>query len=440
MPTLSDKFTPFTRVPVPPQFADRLSRLAEVLPDRAAIELRTEADFYGASWEIARAIGLAEPPRSIASWFHGFIHRLASPNQFLWNEENHTLQHHLVSTQQEADFLTAHGRENVHVVGAPFLYAASTPVPRLPRSLLIAPGLNRHLATTLAEQLDRMLESIRPFKSKLDFILCCIKPRFLNESHGLTEVLTRHDIPWMEGAEFNDANALKRMWALYSSFEVVMSDTVGAHLAQASICGTKACVFGPPPKLNRDLLGKTNNAVCQVVREDARMVDSVVDNPDYYRESLPFLFRSPDEAGSFPEWGGEMLGVPHQRPHVEIARLLGWHWCPDSPGFSDAKLSGMSATLGWLPAAAVSSHALNESMHQLERLQVSLPEAVAELKLRRKQHKSLAKELEQAQSKLMKLTGKSEALTRLRRTFAWRAVGKHVYSVEKVFRRLLPGK
>jgi hypothetical protein len=440
MPSLSDKLTPFTRLPVPPQFADRLAPFAEALPDRTPIELRTEADFYGASWEIARAIGLGEPPRSVSSWFHGFIHRLASPNQFLWNEENHTLQHHLVSTQKEADFLTAHGRTNVHAVGAPFLYAASAPVPRRPGSLLIAPGLNRHLAITLAEQLDRVLDSIRPLRARLDFVLCCFKPRFLMETHGLTKVLIKHDVPWMEGAEFNDANALRRMRAVYSSFEVVMSDTVGAHLAQASLCGSRVCVFGPPPELDRALLATALDASCQVVREDAKMLDSFVDNPDYYRERLPFLFRSPEDAGAFPEWGGELLGLPHQRPPEEMARLLGWHYCPGSPGFDDAKHAGMAATLGWLPAAARSAHALHESLHQLERMGISLPEAVAELKIRRKEHKSLAKELEQAKSNVMKLTGRSEALTRLRQTFAWRAVGRHVYSVEKFIRRHLPGK
>ena len=439
MSSLSATFTPLSQLPVPDQFVERLTPLADLLPARMPVELRTEADFYGASWEIARATGLAEAPRAISSWFHGFIHRLVSPNQFLWNDENALLNHHLVSKQEEAEFLASHGIDNAHAVGAPFLYATTSEVPRIPRSLLIAPGLNQHLATSYAEQLDGILESVRPLRTGLDFILCCFKPRFLTNS-DLPKVLIKHDIPWVEGAEFNDTNALKRMQTLYSSFEVVMSDTVGAHLAQASVCGARVCVFGPTPKLDRALLAATQHNACERVRNDPRMLDSFVDNPDYYRERLPFLFRSPDDAGAFPEWGGEMLGLRHQRPHVEIARLLGWHWCAGSAGFANTASTEIAAQLGWIPAPAVSAHALHESLHELGKLELSLPEAVAEIKMRRKEHKSLAKELERAKSSLMKLTGKHEELTPLPQSFAWRMVGKHVYSVEKFIRRLLSGK
>jgi len=439
MPSLSSKLTPSYHLPLPGQFVDRMTPLAEVMPERQPIELRTEADFYGASWEVARALGLQEPPRAIASWFHGFIHRLVSPNQFLWNDENTELQQHLVSTQKEAGYMTGHGHANTHAVGAPFLYATSPAVPRIPRSLLVAPGLNRHLLAPFSEQLDRTLDHLRPLRSKFDFVLCCLKARLI-WAPGLADVLVKHDIPWVEGAEFSDANALKRMRTLYSSFEVVMSDTVGAHLAQASLCGARTCVFGPAPKLDRALLTKALDASCERVRQDPRMLDSFVDNPDHYRERLPFLFRSPDEAGSFPEWGGEVLGVAHKRPDAEIARLLGWHHCPGSPGFANAEHAEMAGVLGWLPAAAVSPHALHESLLQLQRRGLSLRQAVDELKELRKQHKSLAKELERAKSNLMKQTAKNREMSGLKRTFAWRLAGKHVYSVEKFIRRILTGK
>jgi hypothetical protein len=437
MLSVSARFTPYSQVPLPDRLVERLGPLAEVLPDREPMELRTEADFYGASWEIARAIGLPEPPRAIASWFHGFIHRLASPHQFLWNDEIPDLEHHLVSKPEEAEFLRSHGRSNVHAVGAPFLYAPSPKVHRIPRSLLITPGLNRHLKTTYAEQFDTILESIRPMRSHFDVVLCCFKPRSLVSHPALHAAIAKHDVAWIEGAEFSDSNALRRMRALYSSFEVVMSDTVGAHLAQASLCGCRTCVFGPTPKLDRALLENAMYAATTHVREDTRMPESFVDNPEYYRERLPFLFRSPVEAGHFPEWGGAALGLDHVRTHAEIARLLGWHWSPQGTGMAGGDVTSQIAMLGWIHGSAVSPHALHEALLRLRKLGLGLSDAVTELQRLRKEHNSLAKAQEQAEARAAKLARKNAELQRLRRTVAWRLVGKHVHSVEKFFRRLL---
>ena len=179
------------------------------LPPVEKIERRSEADYYGASHLIATKLGLAAPPRSIASWKHGIIYEsgLRSP-QLLLSEGNRATRH-LVTNQWQADRLREAGYWRVHATGVPFLYAERLADERLRGSLLIMPAHSLSKSTHAFDEAGYVAR-LAGIRERFSVVAACVNATCVRRGMWI-HALERAGIPWLVGADSHDRNALVRM-------------------------------------------------------------------------------------------------------------------------------------------------------------------------------------------------------------------------------------
>jgi hypothetical protein len=139
--------------------------ILNVLPEFEHFPRRCEPDAYGASYLIARKLGLSEVPESTSSWMHGWLNvPLAYPEQVA--QQSSASATNLVSTEEIAQTLRDDfSYRNVHAVGCPFVYAEPLDVERVPNSLLVMPP---HTLTYLEDEWDEgaYVSSIREARNR----------------------------------------------------------------------------------------------------------------------------------------------------------------------------------------------------------------------------------------------------------------------------------
>lgn len=289
------------------------------LPPVQPIQRRSEADYYGASDLIGTALGLAAPPRSVASWKHGVSYERSMNAPELLLTEGNRATRHLVANEWQAARLRKAGYLRVHAVGAPFLYVDPGAPARLPRSLLVMPA-HHVLNATHAFDEQGYMDGLRAIRGRFDLVVACVSAACLR-SGSWTRALDRAGIPWIVGADSSDRNALRRMKQMFSAFEFVTTNALGSHVAYAAYSGCRVSIWGP---------------YAQVRLEDYRDVpwyqkhwgraSELVDcySESHVRRSHPGLFRDPWEAEGLGAWAEAFLGHEHKQEPAELARLLGW--------------------------------------------------------------------------------------------------------------------
>lgn len=447
-----DRLTPTAAVPLLERHAERLRPLAEVLPERFHVPTRCEPDAYGASWEIARSLGLTKPPLSSASWIHNVPVKLACPEQFTY--QGFPTDLHLVGTTQQVEFLASHGCHNAIAVGMSYLYAPDPEIPRIPRSLLFAPG-STHLTDLKSKKWkdyqERYLGTICEFRGDFDLIVASMKAHTQAGQGNWYDMLEKFDIPWIIGGDLHDMNSLRRVKGMFSSFDVVLFNAWTSGCVYAAMSGARVCVFGPePPRHEADEFierqaGKRLRYMGQAT--DARegvLIKSVygMDQYAHIKAQYPWFFVEPPKAIQNVSWAANGLGLVHKRRPEEIARLLGWHYCP---GDQTGELSGgeahmLAQTLGWIPNTMGGTTALLEAHRALHAADLTLTQALAErTELKDRAHAAEQKyqatitDLKKKNRQLEKQLVKVEAL---QKSLTWRLLGKPLASLERRLKRL----
>ncbi len=319
----------------PAWFAEILRSLPPVSPQ----EPRNEADFYGATDLIAAALGLSAAPTPQAVWTHGWHY---NPPQFvetfLWQGPGPG-RAVLTHRENDAAFLRANQAPLSVAVGAPFLYVpAAFDGPRLPDSLLIMPfhslDETRHIPDEQA-----YFEAIDPHLARFAHVAACIHPSCVKKNLWIGGLAAR-GIPWVNGAEVRDRNALRRVRSLLSRFTHVTSNWIGSHVPYAALLGCRVSIFGPPPVFRRE--DYENQPFYkqhpQILERDLDLL-----HRGYVRETFPQFFAPPDAGVGDPAWAWEQLGGASQKDPVTVARLLGWG-AEDSP---ELPFSTWAERLGW---------------------------------------------------------------------------------------------
>lgn len=314
--------------------------LQERLPPIEPITLRGEADYYGASYEIARQLGHSKPPRSFASWRHGWVYQpIAHARQLVpWGEPG---GRYLVATEAHVAALRAQGFPNAVAVGLPFLYAEPGPIEREPGSLLVMPS---HSLPYTEHEWDeaRYVAEITRLKSHFHTIVACIHSACVAKGLWVRE-FEAQGIPWVTGAQVEDRHALRRMATLFRSVEAVTSNAMGSHLAYAAYSGCRVSIFGPFAALKSE--DYVNDPF---YRQYPDLLQHVIAHSQEasVRARYPELFAAPWQAPGRVEWGAAQLGAGHQRPATEIAELLGWQLPAQLRGHGQRVVGALRRRLG----------------------------------------------------------------------------------------------
>jgi hypothetical protein len=295
--------------------------LSNNLPPFKEIELRGEPDFYGISHIIAAQIKRKLPPKSFATWTHGWLfpEKIISLSQLIWCDG--IFKTHLVANQSQVESLKSFGITNAEAVGLPFIYLDKSKVTRKENSLLVMPP---HSLPYTEPQWDQNTYAEEIVKLKADFpiIVVCVHSSCVQKGYWVKE-FENAGIPCITGASINDENALLRMQTIFSSFDYMTTNTLGSHIAYASYCGCKVSLFGTYQPFTR---------------KDAEHDPYYIKNPElvdlwiqlteesYIREKLPHLFVHPKKAVPMIDWAGEMLGLRYKKSPTHLAKLLGWSY------------------------------------------------------------------------------------------------------------------
>lgn len=312
-----------------------LGWLTDRLPTVERIDRRSEADYYGASHVIAAELGYRTPPRSIASWKHGVLYepKLAAPDLLL--TEGNRATRHLVATAGQVALLRKAGFARVHAVGLPYLYVPSSATERIPGSLLIMPAhsLAKSTGTFDEHGYARGLSSIL---GRFKCVAACVNAACVQSGRWI-RTFDELGIPWFIGADSRDRNALRRIRAIFDTFEYMTTNALGSHVAYAAYSGCKVSIWGPfaEPRLedykNLSWYRKHWDRAAELMR---------IYSEAHVRSHFGVLFREPwSAADDLRAWSAQILGEEHKRPASEVARLLGW----SGPGRAEALVHGAAS-------------------------------------------------------------------------------------------------
>ncbi|MCB1226520.1 MAG: hypothetical protein KDK99_11960 [Verrucomicrobiales bacterium] len=400
-----------------PKLAEQIQWVAPKLPGFDFREPRCETDFYGASDEIARAIGIGDPPLSPGIWRHGWsFFPLTNAEAFAGFKASERM--HLVGTKKEEQFLLEAGYVNSRAVGVPYLYADCMPVERMPNSVLVLPC---HSLLEVRQHEDKLRHEkefaawMRELRQQYDCVCACVHGSCVRTGQWI-EALEACSIPWITGALQDDRNALRRIRTMFNAFEVVLTNQVGSGIFYAAHDGARVAVCGPdaiaPP-----LAAFKDHPFYQKHPEMIELRKH--GHPDVLRQRFPEIFVEPHAAILCKELAVQELGAAHLMNPFEIARLLGWRPCDGDKDWSGQNRDEVRRALGWIPSSFGSSAELEELGRLITKLKLSPDEVQRCLKE--------WKDLEKAAGKGNKAI---RELDQIKRSRTWRWLGRRLFRME----------
>ncbi|RUP82644.1 hypothetical protein C7Y69_05035 [Alteromonas sp. KS69] len=279
-----------------------------------------EADYYGASTNIAHQLGLPHAPFSDSGWRHGWMYYRAKfiSQLTVWGQQE---SQYLLAQQEHVDFLKSFNIDST-AVGMPFIYAdAIDESLRVPNTLLVMPPHTLPYVPAVGNEESYILE-IENIRDEFDAVVFCVH-HSCYERGVWPELIKKYNYPMIIGASAHQSNALVRLQKLFSSFEYVTSNIVGSHIPYAAYCGAKVSFYGTFCDLTQ--FNYENDPQAQANPE---LWDYIVERSTEkpVREAMPFIFcQHPKEASFHTEWAQKELGQSHKKPSHEIAELLGWN-------------------------------------------------------------------------------------------------------------------
>ena len=290
------------------------------LPEFERFPRRCEPDAYGASYLIARKLGLSEVPESTSTWTHGWTHApIAYPEQVA--QQSDATETNLVPTKEIAQKLRrSFSYQNVYPVGCPFVYAEPLDVDPIQNSLLVMPP---HTLPYLEDDWDEetYVSAIERVADSFDHVVACIHRHDIKKGNWV-EAFSEAGIPHVPGTRVRDKYGLIRMQTLFHMFEAVTVNTIGSHIAYAAYCGCRVSIHGP--YAHRSLSDYRDDPVWSGEREPILRHNLKHTREDAVRNRYPFLFSHPSESDTHVEWAESELGEDCRREPTELAELLGW--------------------------------------------------------------------------------------------------------------------
>lgn len=276
------------------------------------LEYRNEIDMYGFSYLLAKYCNLSAPPRSFASWNHGWLlcpidaPHYNYPGGYLLSPSNipHVV-HRPVLYQQ----LVEHGFSNVHLGQLPFAFTSPSGLTRVKDSLLVV--LHHTSADFLACDL-KFIEKVLKISGDFSQVSFCVydeAEEIINAE--IMHLCSIHGFSVYFGAKKYDRNCLPRLRAIYDMHEYMYTNGIGSGVLYASYSGCKVAVAAPP--LYADYA------------DDADPRTRYIYLPENFGKWFPnFFVDHPKSAVSHYDWAVEEIGAKHQLSAEEIKDILGW--------------------------------------------------------------------------------------------------------------------
>jgi len=298
---------------------NKLDEILSILPVVEKINLKSEADFYGASYMVSKKMKLNSQPRSPVGWKHGWLLADLKYKEQLTIGSN--ALRFLVPSKKDELFLQERGI-SAKAIGMPFVYIEDVEpknINRVENSLLVMPPHSLPYTEHVWDE-ESYAKQIFALKDKFDLIVVCIHQSCIAKKLWI-EVFDRYNIPWVIGADAQDKNSLLRIYRLFSSFEYLTTNVIGSHVVYGAYCGCKVSIFGKYAEFSKE--DYKNDSFYQ------RFPFLLEYNLSYTtRESIakkfPFLFVHPKEATTKIEWAKQELGEENKVSFEELSRLLGW--------------------------------------------------------------------------------------------------------------------
>ena len=277
-------------------------------------------DYYGALQVAADYCGLHEvPPCFPGSWQHGIWPpwQQIQPEIVVYDAPRSTGC--FVARQNEVTFLKAAGYRKVQAIGLPIIYTQPSGLKRIPNSLLVMP--THSLASdVLMPSTEQYVREIASIKKRFDLVAACISAYCIDRGLWTTQ-FAEQGIDVIRGAGIADANALKRMRALFDSFEYVTTDSYGSHVFYALYFGAKVSIWGTPTPVFRE--NYLNDGGCAAYPEaiDKLLSEETKRNGEVYLGPLrvdPWVGVQDVEVGKL------MLGHDNKLSPSEMRAALGW--------------------------------------------------------------------------------------------------------------------
>jgi hypothetical protein len=294
------------------------------LPSVKEVGLRNEADYYGASYCIAKQLGYWSVPKiECKGWTHGWTpvdESINRPEYFIYHglgSDYFSDDVFFVQNQFVEQLLRRRGFNNSFAIGMPIIYAGDSQVPikRRSGSLLLMPSAN------CSNDLDRseLIQKIKDSRGRFAEVYVSVHwSSYLADKKKL-ESLGYNVIC---GPKISDKNGLERARRVFQYFDYVVSDGFGSHLVYANYFGCKVCIPFSYKTCSIDdcvrELEKTNYP------KDLYEVFYQRSSKNYLEKKAGFLFQDIFKSISNKEWADNELGVPFKKSPVELARLFGW--------------------------------------------------------------------------------------------------------------------
>lgn len=303
------------------EYAD-LAMLVTQLPSIEMAEFQGgEADYYGASYQVAKRLGLIQALKAEAKWEHGWKYGDVLMPEHLGGYHKKD-QMHLVSNEKHRGILARDGFKHVEAVGLPYIYAAEPTIEKKKASLLVCPGHTSNFSANewavFAESYAKAVASVRDDFSE---VLLCVTANCIERNEWIKE-FEAEGIPWIMGASIFDRNALERMRTIFRRFEYVTSNVIGSHLVYAAYESCKVSIWNWQQLYD----SKTYDNEPIYKNSDSFLREALEwSSYDWVSKHYDFLFHShPNQGVVLKSWADEQLGVQFKRDPNEIAALFGW--------------------------------------------------------------------------------------------------------------------
>jgi hypothetical protein len=378
------------------------------LPQAPPVAIRCEPDYYGASHLIAESLGLAEPPISTSTWVHG-CEIIPVPRPVFSPHFNTPNQTHLVGNLATQRWWRDNGFSKAVAVGCPFLYTQPSGRERMPNSVLAMPNHGLPNCKHDLEHTKIWLNAVTELRRTHASVVVCLHADDIAELSPVVESL---GLSWIVGARVQTLS-LPRMRAIFESFEYMVTDVQGSHLAYAAWCGCKVVMLSPLYERKWERFEEHPH----MKRNPQMLMNLVFHQPENVRERLPFFFVDDlSQAQCHGEWAAGILGMESKRTPRILARLLGWQ--ADDPAFAGLAYGDVA---GWLGAA--NPHRQVEWLgSQVERWKGEHAKMKAEHKVRGDLLRKAEKHLQSQRPFLESLSSR---------------LARRLYSIEKRVRRFL---
>lgn len=378
-------------------------------PGREPFLPKSEAQFYGATHIIARALGGDQPPPTHVRWSHGWAFYYDVPgintDEFAklvrWSGDDNWM--HLCRNEVEAGIYRKAGAHAVVVAGLPFFYLPESDIKRLPKTVLVMPPHSTWLASVKISERELLkLARNRHPGAQLCVSLspsCCLGTKWI-------QVCEEMQVPWIAGAHPYDAASLSRMKHLMSGFEVILTPKLGSHVIYGAASGAKIdFVKG----ISFDIIRQEAVANLTAARRSPSHAHLIEE------ERLRLELMLQEGGADCRTWALAAGGAHFRKDPATIARLLGWTHDKVFPELNAGNESHLEG-LGW------SGH--NEAIQLIAHLENQVAERKRQVQVSRSQLKSVENELLRT----------NKRLELIRNSCAWKCFGKPVFSFERRLR------